>query len=281
MKFLAIAIKHLIEHGADPLAIQRFVDEMAREGGSYVPETDPRTYRDSYEADRKRAYRQKAYILNRDGNACRYCGEQIGPFHIDHVVPQSRGGASDKDNLVTSCVNCNLTKGTKTLDELGWKLRPVGDMSHKNGTLGDIKKEGSHTLQEKNNINIYTHAKAKKGTRLPENWQPSLETLSYADKLGCSAAEISAWAEDFRLWAYSASGQVSIKRDWESAFKGWIRREKAKGKPTTWGNKSTGKVVQGSFRKELPPEPPRKPRTAEEQAEIDAKLKALMRVKRP
>jgi hypothetical protein len=33
------------------------------------------------------------------------------------------------------------------------------------------------------------------------------------------------------------------------------------------------------FRKELPPEPPRKPRTPEEQAEIDAKLKGLLKAR--
>jgi hypothetical protein len=190
MKFLAIAIKHLIEHGADPLAIQRFVDEMAREGGSLMPSTEQSGANapDSYEAmfPSKAArhsfdYRQRKKLTKPDG--------------------------TDE----------NLTELT-------------------------LKKEGSHTLQEKNNINIYTPTKAKKGSRLPENWQPSLETLSYADKLGCSAAEITSMAEDFRLWAYSASGQVSIKRDWESAFKGWMRREKAKkatqphyqrGKPST------------------------------------------------
>jgi hypothetical protein len=57
--------------------------------------------------------------------------------------------------------------------------------------------------------------------------------------------------------------------------------------PATWLNADCwldepDRVPQSNivgFRKELPPEPPRKPRTAEEQAEIDARLKKLIKVK--
>ena len=32
---------------------------------------------------------------------------------MDHVWPQSRGGATDADNLVVQCINCSLRKSTK------------------------------------------------------------------------------------------------------------------------------------------------------------------------
>ena len=35
-------------------------------------------------------------------------------------------------------------------------------------------------------------------------------------------------AEDLRLWASAAAGPAAIKRDWGSAFKGWMRREARK-----------------------------------------------------
>jgi hypothetical protein len=185
--------------------------------------------------------------------------------------------------LIATCLAAS-NKGPMSGAERAKRFRARRNESNESNETVTLKEEGSHTLQEKNIINNIIRAKEKplkKGSRLPEGWQPSLETLSYADKLGCSAAEISAWAEDFRLWAYSASGQVSIKRDWEAAFKGWMRREKAKGRQEGFKPKPRyGQVVQGSFRKELPPEPPRKPRTTEEQAEIDAKLSKLIKVKR-
>ena len=47
---------------------------------------------------------------------CYYCKD--GPYeHLEHCVPLVRGGKHIKENLVPSCAKCNLTKGTKTLDE--------------------------------------------------------------------------------------------------------------------------------------------------------------------
>lgn len=37
----------------------------------------------------------------------------------DHVVPHSRGGTNDLDNLVVTCAPCNFGKMSHTLDELG------------------------------------------------------------------------------------------------------------------------------------------------------------------
>src|SRR5690606_34522907 len=53
----------------------------------------------------------------RDGEQCRYCGSEDGPFHIDHVLPVSLGGQNITKNLVVSCAYCNLSKGAKPLSE--------------------------------------------------------------------------------------------------------------------------------------------------------------------
>lgn len=60
-------------------------------------------------------------VLSRDGSSCRYCGNNAGPFHIDHVVPVSRGGLNDLDNLVVACGPCNSSKRDRPLSE--WKGR--------------------------------------------------------------------------------------------------------------------------------------------------------------
>jgi 5-methylcytosine-specific restriction endonuclease McrA len=36
-----------------------------------------------------------------------------GPFHIDHIVPVSRGGSNRDDNLCVACAPCNLRKSAK------------------------------------------------------------------------------------------------------------------------------------------------------------------------
>ena len=52
---------------------------------------------------------------------CYYCGRLFEPkdLTMDHVVPLARGGRSTKDNIVTSCKECNTKK--KTLLPMEWK----------------------------------------------------------------------------------------------------------------------------------------------------------------
>jgi 5-methylcytosine-specific restriction endonuclease McrA len=69
--------------------------------------------------------KQRRVIFERDGAECRYCGAPLSFLrpssldwltspvrhaHVDHVVPRSRGGQNDADNLVLACVSCNESK---------------------------------------------------------------------------------------------------------------------------------------------------------------------------
>jgi 5-methylcytosine-specific restriction endonuclease McrA len=45
---------------------------------------------------------------------CRYCASDCaGNFHIDHVVPLSRGGKHETQNLAIACASCNVRKNSK------------------------------------------------------------------------------------------------------------------------------------------------------------------------
>lgn len=61
--------------------------------------------------------RVREFVFKRDGHVCSYCGDEEGPFHLDHINPVSRGGSNKPDNLTVACVPCNLSKGAKTPDE--------------------------------------------------------------------------------------------------------------------------------------------------------------------
>lgn len=56
-------------------------------------------------------------VFERDKYTCQYCGCQEGPFECDHVVPVSKGGGDDPDNLKTACKPCNRSKGAKMPEE--------------------------------------------------------------------------------------------------------------------------------------------------------------------
>ena len=53
-------------------------------------------------------------ILKRDNFTCQYCGrnpkEDNVKLEIDHVHPKSKGRNDNKENLVTSCHDCNIGK---------------------------------------------------------------------------------------------------------------------------------------------------------------------------
>ena len=63
-------------------------------------------------------------IYARDGDTCQYCGQHRprADLNLDHVVPRSRGGVTTWENVVCSCVRCNLRKGGRTPEEAGMRL---------------------------------------------------------------------------------------------------------------------------------------------------------------
>jgi len=58
-------------------------------------------------------------IYKRDNNTCQYCGKRLRSeqLNLDHVLPLSRGGKNTWNNVVCSCIRCNMRKGNKTLHE--------------------------------------------------------------------------------------------------------------------------------------------------------------------
>jgi 5-methylcytosine-specific restriction endonuclease McrA len=105
------------------------------------------------EPDRRRAKvkrdlsaKKRFDVLKRDNFTCRYCGRSVSSedlpvsrksddpaldelmvqlklakyeviLEVDHVIPRSRGGGDDMDNLVTACKDCNRGKGARLLAE--------------------------------------------------------------------------------------------------------------------------------------------------------------------
>lgn len=59
-------------------------------------------------------------VFARDDFRCQYCGALADS--IDHVLPRSRGGAHEWENVVAACRPCNLIKGDRTPAEAGMRL---------------------------------------------------------------------------------------------------------------------------------------------------------------
>jgi hypothetical protein len=56
-------------------------------------------------------------IFKRDLFTCAYCGSTPPAvvLQIDHIHPVSKGGGSEKDNLITACFDCNSGKSNRLL----------------------------------------------------------------------------------------------------------------------------------------------------------------------
>lgn len=64
--------------------------------------------------------RTRFEVFKRDDFTCRYCGRKTPRvvLEIDHVIPVSKGGTDDQENLVTSCWECNRGKSDVSLDSI-------------------------------------------------------------------------------------------------------------------------------------------------------------------
>ena len=50
----------------------------------------------------------KKNILRRDNFTCQYCGSSSNSLTVDHILPKSRGGKSNWNNVVAACRPCNF-----------------------------------------------------------------------------------------------------------------------------------------------------------------------------
>ena len=107
----------------------------------------------------------------KDSFTCRYCGKT--PFedkiklHCDHILPKSKGGQDELDNLITACVDCNLGKldvllpqaldyrvRRRTVNELASRIKELRDQQMENSEndwrkLADDSYVGEGDIQTK------------------------------------------------------------------------------------------------------------------------------------
>lgn len=63
-------------------------------------------------------------IFARDHNRCQYCGDRFNTsdLSLDHVIPRSQGGKTTWENIVCSCLKCNVKKGGRTPAQANMRL---------------------------------------------------------------------------------------------------------------------------------------------------------------
>ncbi|MEO8010850.1 MAG: HNH endonuclease [Dokdonella sp.] len=66
-------------------------------------------------------------LFARDRMLCMYCGKHYsrGELTRDHVIPISKGGRDNWQNVVTACLHCNVRKGCRTPAQANMPLLAV------------------------------------------------------------------------------------------------------------------------------------------------------------
>ena len=62
-------------------------------------------------------------VFARDDHRCQYCGDHADS--IDHVLPRSRGGTHEWENVAAACRPCNLRKRDRTPEEASMRLARI------------------------------------------------------------------------------------------------------------------------------------------------------------
>ena len=58
----------------------------------------------------------RSIVMERDRYACTYCGSHK-QLEADHILPLSCGGSNAFVNLAPACRPCNLSKGSKAVED--------------------------------------------------------------------------------------------------------------------------------------------------------------------
>lgn len=64
---------------------------------------------------KNKALRLKVY--SKDNFQCVYCGKRKVLLSLDHIKPESLGGLSIEENLLTACCSCNSKKSNRPVFE--------------------------------------------------------------------------------------------------------------------------------------------------------------------
>ena len=101
-------------------------------------EEDPTTSQSVREVSRKR----RQAVGDAQGWRCKSCDADVsgkGKYHLDHIIPKSRGGSADWENLQILCASCNYSKSTRMpgpwLDRYMERCRVAGAIESRVATI--------------------------------------------------------------------------------------------------------------------------------------------------
>ena len=66
---------------------------------------------------------------------------------------------------------------------------------------------------------------------MPDDWTVGDELMGWCLQAGADLMLVEAEAAKFKDWAAAVAGQKGVKRDWDAAFRNWMRKALADNRP--------------------------------------------------
>ena len=166
----------------------------------------------------------RASVFDRDGWACLDCGAEDN-LCCDHVIPVSKGGETQFENLQTLCRPCNSKKKDRIRKRDVRRVRGMSAETSGGNAETPPPNSPPNDIYSNPPLNPPTKSKSARGSRLPDDWFPQPLPANLA-------ASVSAWPAGkqerelarFRDWAASATGPNAVKNDWDAAWRNWLRK---------------------------------------------------------
>lgn len=109
-KYLTLGAQHSVCSSCMESLIESY--SLAHSGESYFGNSAGNG-RDNGYRKKKISHRLQKAVFERDAYRCLNCETHLD-LSVDHIIPESKGGTLDMDNLQTLCRSCNCKKGVKT-----------------------------------------------------------------------------------------------------------------------------------------------------------------------
>ena len=163
-----------------------------------------------YQRGELTGWETRAYLLEKFGHRCAYCGKGEVPFELDHQLPRSRGGSNRVSNLVLACHDCNSAKGNRTAAEFGYPQvqaqaqAPLRDASAVNATRLRAGARAREAGAAHRHLERRAHALEPGALRSPQNARPgrALRRRSCRDRCGQSQDDGHHGDGERTLWSH-------------------------------------------------------------------------------
>lgn len=133
--------------------------------------------------------RSRFEVFKRDGFVCQYCGNHPPEvvLEVDHIDPVSKGGTDERDNLITSCFNCNRGKSDVLLSiipqSLTDKAKEISEREDQILEYQKIMQERRDRIDEEIwSVLSVIVVENRHGLSVPKNWYQGTKT--FIEKLG-------------------------------------------------------------------------------------------------